>query len=122
MTIDLDKVEAALQRAAYKAVHGTREERQGRFYSENEMIIHDAPAHEGDDPVVFAALGGFTCSICAPSKMTKVEIEDFAATQFPGRWQSINKAELGMGSPTPNPCNQAPDRRMHHFMMWVDNR
>ena len=85
-------------------------------------IIHEVPAHEGDEPVVFAALGGFTCSICAPSTMTKVEIEDFAATQFPGRWQSIDKSQLGMGSPTPNPCNQAPDRRMHHFMMWVDNR
>jgi hypothetical protein len=29
--LDLAKVEAALKRAAYKAVHGTREERAGRF-------------------------------------------------------------------------------------------
>jgi len=29
--LDLAKVEAALKRAAYKAVHGTREERSGRF-------------------------------------------------------------------------------------------
>jgi hypothetical protein len=28
---DIEKVEAALKRAAYKAVHGTREERSGRF-------------------------------------------------------------------------------------------
>jgi hypothetical protein len=85
-------------------------------------ISHDNPAHEGDDPVVFAALGGFTCSICAPRKMTAVEVADFAATKFPGRWASVDKSEFGMGSPTPNPCNQAPERRMHHFMMWVDAR
>ena len=85
-------------------------------------INHDTPAHEGDEPVVFAALGGFTCSICAPNSMTKLEIEAFAATQFPGVWRSIDKSEMGMGSPTPNPCNQAPDRRTHHFMMWIEPR
>jgi len=29
--LDLAKVQAALDRAAYRAVHGTREERSGRF-------------------------------------------------------------------------------------------
>jgi hypothetical protein len=29
--LDLEKVQAALDRAAYKALHGTREERSGRF-------------------------------------------------------------------------------------------
>jgi hypothetical protein len=29
--IDFEKMEAALKRAAWKAVHGTREERSGRF-------------------------------------------------------------------------------------------
>jgi hypothetical protein len=29
--IDFDGMEAALKRAAYKAVHGTREERSGRY-------------------------------------------------------------------------------------------
>jgi hypothetical protein len=29
--LDLAKVEAAFKRAAYKAIHGTREERSGRF-------------------------------------------------------------------------------------------
>jgi hypothetical protein len=29
--LDLAKMEAAFKRAAYKAVHGTREERSGRF-------------------------------------------------------------------------------------------
>lgn len=30
-TLDIEKVDAALKRAAYKAFHGTREERAGRF-------------------------------------------------------------------------------------------
>lgn len=92
-------------------------DRRGVYYM---TIVHEAPAHEGNEPVVFAALGGFTCSICAPTRMTKVQVEEFAATQFPGQWKSIDKSEFGMGSPTPNPCNQAPDRRTHWFMMWVD--
>lgn len=32
--LDVDQVQAALDRAAWKAVHGTREERQGRFMAE----------------------------------------------------------------------------------------
>jgi hypothetical protein len=30
-TSEVDEIEAALKRAAYKATHGTREERSGRF-------------------------------------------------------------------------------------------
>ena len=30
-TLDIEKVDAALKRAAYKAIHGTRAERAGRF-------------------------------------------------------------------------------------------
>jgi hypothetical protein len=30
-TLDIEKVEAALKRAAFKAAHGTRTERAGRF-------------------------------------------------------------------------------------------
>jgi hypothetical protein len=30
--LDIAKAEAAFKRAAYKAVHGTREERSGRFF------------------------------------------------------------------------------------------
>jgi hypothetical protein len=33
-TSELAEIEAALKRAAYKAVHGTREERSGRFMPE----------------------------------------------------------------------------------------
>jgi hypothetical protein len=34
--LDVEKAEAALKRAAYKALHGTREERSGRFASRAE--------------------------------------------------------------------------------------
>lgn len=30
-TLDVEKVNAALRRAAYRAIHGTRAERSGRF-------------------------------------------------------------------------------------------
>jgi hypothetical protein len=30
-TLDIEKIATALKRAAYKAIHGTREERAGRF-------------------------------------------------------------------------------------------
>ncbi len=46
--LDLAKVEAALKRAAHKALHGTREERSGRFLLEKTRqpvrnARHDAP-------------------------------------------------------------------------------
>jgi hypothetical protein len=34
--LDVAKMEAAFKRAAYKAIHGTREERSGRFASRAE--------------------------------------------------------------------------------------
>ena len=37
--LDIEKIEAALTRAAYKAVYGTREERSGRF------LVDDKLAH-----------------------------------------------------------------------------
>jgi hypothetical protein len=46
--LDATKVEAASKRAAYKAVHGTREERSGRFMTPKAFISysHDSPAHK----------------------------------------------------------------------------
>ena len=57
-------------------------------------------SHEGDEPLIFNALNGFTCSICAPNSTVKAEIEAFAETKFPGVWESINKASMGLGQPT----------------------
>jgi hypothetical protein len=47
--LDTMKVEAALKRAASKALHGTREERSGRFMSAPKAFIsysHDSPSHK----------------------------------------------------------------------------
>lgn len=44
MTIDIKKVDAALQRAAHKAVYGTREERSGKFESDVIKVIGAARA------------------------------------------------------------------------------
>jgi hypothetical protein len=42
--LDFAKVEAALKRAAYKAVHGTREERSGHFGTvTNQDVSHHSP-------------------------------------------------------------------------------
>lgn len=53
-TIDIEKVEAALKRAAHRALHGTREERSGRF------LHRDKPAapKAGDAPASGAKKGG----------------------------------------------------------------
>jgi len=74
-------------------------------------------APDNDEPWVFASLGDFTCSICAPNMMEKNDVESYADSIFPGKpWRSINKANFGLGGQTPNPCNDAPDKRTHWFM------
>jgi hypothetical protein len=77
--------------------------------------------HSGDRPVIYAALGGFSCSICAPAAMTAEEITAFAKQKQNGRgwpWIVVDKSTLGFGQPTPNPCNQYPDRQ--HWFLMVD--
>jgi hypothetical protein len=84
------------------------------------MTISHPTIKIGSGAVVFAALGGFTCSICAPNTMTQAEVEAFAETQssMPAHeWQCIDKSKLGLGSPTPNACNQEPDTRKHWFLI-----
>ena len=47
--LDTTKIEAALERAASKALHGTREERAGRFMTAPKVFIsysHDSSAHK----------------------------------------------------------------------------
>jgi hypothetical protein len=41
--LDFAKAEAALKRAAYKAVHGTREERSGRLHPTQKRDVSSAP-------------------------------------------------------------------------------
>lgn len=74
-----------------------------------------------DDAFIFAELGGFTCSICAPLAWDKERIEGFAEANRPGGpslpWVAVNKADLGLGGETPNPCNWEPKLRQHWFLL-----
>jgi hypothetical protein len=83
-------------------------------------ISHPEIPHDADEAFVFAELGLFTCSICAPGDWPLARVIAFAEERFPGRgsalWESIDKSTLGFGSPTPNPCNHAP-HRTHYFLM-----
>jgi hypothetical protein len=52
--LDMTKAEAAFKRAAHKAVHGTREERSGRFMPKQggETSFYDRPLNQPDAPLV----------------------------------------------------------------------
>lgn len=84
------------------------------------MISHDTISLTTPDTFVFVRISGISCSICAPASMTASDVERFANEQGPppseGRWFLIDKATLGMGTPTPNRCNQV-DGRMHWFLL-----
>lgn len=84
-------------------------------------ISHPPIDASSDDAFVFAQLGGFTCSICAPVSWDVGRVIDFAEERFPSqgeRWVSVDTAELlKTKTHTPNPCNGAPELRRHWFMM-----
>jgi len=84
------------------------------------MIRHDhITLTSPDEPVIFASLLNVSCSVCAPLTMTEAEVVRFAnATIRPpgGDWQAFDKSKLGLGSPTPNPCNQESTRQ-HWFLL-----
>jgi hypothetical protein len=74
--------------------------------------------------LVFSALGGFTCSICAPAAMTARQVESFATARIGpppgGQWIAVDKSRLGLGRKTPEPCNAASGRnlgRRHWFLV-----
>ncbi len=50
--LDMTKAEAAFKRAAHKAVHGTREERSGKFMPKQggETSFYDRPLNQPDAP------------------------------------------------------------------------
>lgn len=71
--------------------------------------------------VVFAEFMGLTCSVCAPLIMDQLEVETVAMIILPPAmrpWRAIDKSKppLSIGEPTPNPCNQYPDRQ-HWFLI-----
>jgi phosphoglucosamine mutase len=87
---------------------------------EPSVLIGKTPSiTRGAQRLVFVVLAVFIAGVMVGDQRApyKREIEQFAASRFPGDWVSINKAELGMGSPTPNPCNHWPSQRTHWFMM-----
>jgi hypothetical protein len=77
------------------------------------------PRDFGDRPFVFAALARVSCSICAPRSMSKEEVEAFAAKEVPdamGEWKAVDKSKIGLGGPSPGPCN-IEARRLHWFLL-----
>jgi len=88
-------------------------------------IIHDRlDLAACSQAVTFAHLLGISCSVCAPAMMTAEEVEAFADKDRPwrsggGRWRVVDKATIGLGSHTPNPCNHAAGR-LHWFLLSSD--
>jgi len=83
------------------------------------MIVHDTLALREGRLFIFAQLLGISCSVCAPKDVPQAEIEEFAAALVEpdgGRWHAIDKSKMGLGDPTPNPCNQA-EGRLHWFLL-----
>lgn len=84
------------------------------------MLRHDRIGMAPDEPVIFAFFPGFSCSICAPDRMTEADIVAFAdqKTLDGYTWRIVDKSTIGLGSPTPNPCNQVDGRR--HWFLLID--
>jgi hypothetical protein len=83
------------------------------------MTIVHPKRNMPDGAFVFAALGGFTCSICAPDDMSKADVEAFAEREVTGGvggWEAVDKSKAGFGAATPNPCNIAAGRT-HWFLL-----
>lgn len=85
---------------------------------------HPLDFDDNSPAVVFSALGGLTCSVCAPSAMTAREVEAFAARTIGapagGDWTAVDKSRLGLGRKTPEVCNVASGReigRKHWFLI-----
>jgi hypothetical protein len=71
--------------------------------------------------VMFAAVRGLTCSICAPLTMAQEEVEAAATIMRKpalGHWRAVDKSKppISMGAPTPNPCDVYADRQ-HWFLI-----
>lgn len=86
------------------------------------MIQHPHPPTMWPNKAfVFANLFSISCSVCAPRSWTAEQVEAFATEQVPmfkglGQWEAVDKSTLGLGSPTPHPC-QHDEGRQHWFLM-----
>lgn len=85
------------------------------------MIVHPKIDRIHDGPFIFAHLMGFSCSVCAPTSMTKDQVEAFALAEITpttdGIWRSVDKSQMALGQPTPHQCNIEPDERTHWFLV-----
>lgn len=82
-------------------------------------IQHPPAGMKPGEAWIFASLGGFSCSVCAPRAMAAAEVEEFAACELGeplGGWEAVDKSTIGLGDATPNPCNHAADRQ-HWFLL-----
>ena len=83
------------------------------------MSIHHLDVGQeiaADEAFVFASLGNWTCSVCAPLSWSAEDVEAVIRHDLrQDDWKAIDKSELGMGAPTPNPCRQ--DSRRQHWLM-----
>lgn len=75
-----------------------------------------------DEAFEFANLEGLSVSICAPASWTKEQVEEMAGmddeyAETMGPLRCVDKSTLGLGSPTPNPCNHDPLHRKHWFLI-----
>lgn len=82
------------------------------------MISHGHHNDVGDDAgVIFSYFLDTFCSVCAPADWTKEKVEERVNKGLMTEgWEAIDKSTIGLGSATPNPCNQYPDRQ-HWFMV-----
>ena len=82
------------------------------------MIRHDRiNLTTPDAPVVFASLHRISCSVCAPDTTSEAAVVAFANAEQPEcRWRAVDKSTLGLGTPTPNLCNQVAGR-LHWFLL-----
>jgi hypothetical protein len=87
-------------------------------------ISHPGPfplLQSSDEAFLFAEFGPFA-SVCAPNDWTQERVEQWTDVMKPVhdekfRWCAVDKSKLGLGSPTPNACNHAPEHRKHWFMI-----
>jgi hypothetical protein len=64
--------------------------------------------------------GLVVCSVCAPSSLTREQVEDATNRLHPtgisSRWTISADPTFYKGGPQPGPCDQSPDERTHYLM------
>ena len=72
----------------------------------------------------FNIVPGVACSVCALLGLGRHAVEHFARNRLQARgpWVAIDKSRppFRAGQSTPSPCEEAPDRRLHWFLIVSD--